>query len=98
MQYNSQGVLIPYITVEGEKAMTRLRFYGTWDRRKMRKHVRKNMATVGIKFPGSDGKRVLDFMIEKGRYDIGVQAPKVERGQHRKSLNTAHAGDALCNL
>ena len=69
MKVKNVGILIPYETMDGERAMMRLRFRGEIDRRGVRKAMRMYLGDMGIK----PCNQQLDFYIRNRSYDLGLE-------------------------
>jgi hypothetical protein len=70
VRYKNIGVLIPYLTTDGDRAMMRLRFRGDVDRRRMRREMRRHLRYLGIR-PETN---VLDSFIAHRSYDLGLDS------------------------
>lgn len=66
MRYLNKGFIIPYETTEGEPALLRFRFYGSVDRRRVKRMIRKNFKPMGIR--ATNGQ--LNWLIKHRAYDI----------------------------
>jgi hypothetical protein len=68
MKYNNIGVMFPWMNTDGERCMTRFRFYAPTDRREIRRQVKKAFLPTGIKLDNA----YIDFCLKHRAYDLGI--------------------------
>ena len=69
MKIKNVGIMLPYETVDGERAMMRFRFRGEIDRRGVRRALRRYLTPLGIRVDN----QTLNFYIRNRSYDLGLE-------------------------
>ena len=73
MRHKDVGIIIPWFDTEDKKHMTRFRFNGDVDRRRMRRMIRKYFTPMGIVMDN----QLLNRFIKHRKYQL-FEAPETQ--------------------